>query len=291
VPPPDLGPPLSWAPPAGWESYRAINLTNANSGFYSGSGATDHVRLVWPDEPITKRQQFANVGNIVSMGGRFALTQNIIHVYLNGVAWSRIVHIEGMHILGNGGAESFQQDGVYADDCPLTEFRFQNCRYENLHGTTAGDHADCIQLNDSAKILLDRFTGSTDYQGMFLGDGVHGEIVLRNTNFFIWRVPDTDSDGFQFLFIHRNNQAADAPDVTFDEVYLKPRSDKTLQQSMYPDNTSTPSTVVSGGQITFPNHSGWSGVVKAAPPPGGDFATLDGNVGRGTAIYQSPGYA
>ena len=93
---------------------------------------------------------------------------------------SGTVHIEGLLI-----------DGPYvADGIGIATGRnvqLQNVRVERAYNNIKGAHADCVQIQQGVGHLrMDRFTCSTDRQGIFLGDhdGAIRSADLRRVNMY-----------------------------------------------------------------------------------------------------------
>ena len=115
------------------------------------------------------------------------------------------VHIEGVRMRGPDISEGIQIEA------PLATVQLQNIRIDNIHArnttTFADNHPDLIQTYGNVALLrVDRFTGSTDYQGLFFSADngkSHGKVTLKNVNIIgnqysrqlLWFRPDPKLKG------------------------------------------------------------------------------------------------
>jgi hypothetical protein len=76
------------------------------------------------------------------------------------------VHIEGLLIDNSAGGKGWD---AFFTNCPQATVQIQNVRVEGLSGDFKGLHADVIQVGGGCgELRVDRLTGTTDYQGIFL---------------------------------------------------------------------------------------------------------------------------
>jgi hypothetical protein len=166
--------PLSWAPPELTDPI-TINISETNRN--PRLDVTKDYIIKMPDKPLKARGGLVLAGgrNVVLIGGAIealsieeapkSLERRA--VYLKGQAGT--IHIEGLHILGDNLAEAFNIDQRLGAIIQL-----QNIRIETVHGDFKGHHADLIQTwAGPAELRIDRFTGSTGYQGFFLLPNQH----------------------------------------------------------------------------------------------------------------------
>jgi hypothetical protein len=202
------------------------------------------------------------------------------------------VHIEGLKIDNSAGGADFDAFAINADQSIV---QIENVRVTGLTGSSeaGGWHADVIQPWGGVKELrVDHLTGSSNYQGLYLQnqvmtDGTHGigSVSVHNVNLFNTNV---STSGGGVLAWTTNYGACDPSPMTFDEVYVVPKTNATLGDTVYPySNTSfgCPS-VISGSAASWPSLTNISGSIKSGSPANGDFVP-DSNSGLG---YVSPGY-
>ena len=90
------------------------------------------------------------------------------------------VHLEGLLVDGQ-----FLGDGIAI--ATQRAVQIQNVRVERAHDNIKGAHADCVQVQQGVgRLRMDRFTCSTERQGVFLGDhdGPDREVDLRRVNLY-----------------------------------------------------------------------------------------------------------
>lgn len=180
-----------------------------------------------------------------------------------------IVHIEGLRAYGQGLVEGVQN---YADNAVV---QIENCRFDHLHGS-AENHSDLLQFGVGRGLRVDRLTGSSNYQGLFLTD-LTGPAILRHVNVL-------GDAGAQFLFWHDG----DAP-VSLDDIYIKPAVGRPILESVWPSGSDADPerrAHYARGTVFWQPQVGVRGRIHRGVPPGGDF------VPRGLAglKYVSPGY-
>lgn len=191
------------------------------------------------------------------------------------------VHIEGVYVdtVADG------QGDALAIDADNSIVQVQNCRFAGLKGATDEYHADVIQPWGGVKELrVDKLTGTSNYQGLFLAVnlGPIGRATFKRTN--IRMLPEWYAGAGGGFAIWIGNEE---PYFTFENVYVEPRANRTLGNSVWPQ-TSDPEhpLVITNGFGTWPSLPRTTGGVHAGPPPGGDYVPV-GVAGYG---YVSPGY-
>lgn len=225
--------------------------------------------------------------NVVVIGGRVSVPCYSTS-YGRGAVKVRfatgIVHLEGLLIDG-----AYLSDGILIS-APQATVQIQNVRIENVHGTE-GDHSDLIQIQGSVNHLrVDRLTGSTDYQGIFLyndpGTKV-GSVDLRNVNthaFANAHHSALSKWSYGFPVSVRNFWSAKGLSkyALAGRFYPQPRG-----SNMSPTPADCYSIVAADGRsLTWTSPCGISGTAYDGIPPDGDFVPA-GVPGTG---YSSPGY-
>jgi Big-like domain-containing protein len=279
------GPTLAWAPPT-LTNPITINVTNANKQLYLDP--TRDYRLNITEQLIGKPGLYINGGhNVVVIGG---------HITMNTAGtssfWDRtavklynstgVVHLEGLLIDG-----AYLSDGIVTAS-PNTTLQVENVRVEDTHAT-ADEHPDCLQTQAGLGALrIDRFSCSTQLQGLFLSDlpGPVGPCDIRDTN--IVGLPG------KVLFWQ---QSKNVGPISLSNVWLytaQPWSD--FGYWTYPNrdgetylgtiDSSRKAVVSSDGSYSTFIGSNISGRINKGMPSGGDFVPAS-KVG---ANYASPGY-
>lgn len=279
--PAPTGPKLTWAPPAGHESYPVRNAAvTTQQQTISGSG---DVRVVLPDSVIGPII-LSGFRNVVVVGGSIrALPVSQIGgtdqrlIYVRDVTGT--VHLEGQLLDGNGSAGA-ETDAITANGSN-TIVQVQNVRVVGLEGTQGTNHADVIQTwSGLQELRVDRLTGYSNYQG----------IKFQLTNTFriskvdLRRVNLRGLTDQKYLFWM---DPADIVPVVFNDVWILPVTGRDFGQSVWPGVTNATNPArVANGQATWPTMSKVSGHISNGLPPGGDFVPT-GAAGLG---YVSPGY-
>ncbi len=172
-----------------------------------------------------------------------------------------VVHIEGLLIGGDD-----LSDGIVLDERSGATVQIQNVRVERV---TARDtrnfsdfHPDVLQTwAGPAELRIDRLSGSTDYQGLFLDPLDFHDATPRR--FDVRRVDLRGSAKSRYLL-----WLSGRVPLSVQQVHVAPAPGRPLEQTVWPDVRS------------------WTGV-HLGTPPGGEFVP-ESSVG---ASYRSPGYA
>lgn len=222
---PGPGPPLSWAPPTGWEDY-ARHTIGPEGGRIDLDDGEDHL-LVAP-ETVAGPVEIVGGRDVVWIGGHVTVAppaSTVGHGARRGLVIrddggeqaGRTVHVEGLLIDGDGLAEGIDVDAPTAD-VQLQRIHVDTVRFlgaDDRDGTGPFDglgrnHPDVLQTYGGQRSLrVDGLTGSTAYQGVFLKedhpDAPAGPMTLRNVD--IDGVAIEGTDGFAYaanrlLFVH-----------------------------------------------------------------------------------------
>jgi hypothetical protein len=268
---------LRWAPPP---LSNPITINLGTGWTYHELSSTQDYIIRFPNQTKTGKTHLVGGRNIVIIGGHQSVpggTDSTI-LFQNQTG---IVHIEGLLIDNSGQNEA---DAI-AIGAPDATFQIQNVRAVGLRGgqSSGRNHTDVVQPWGGVKELrIDRLTGSSNYQGLYLQQalGPIGPIRIQNTNLFYQSA--WPNEGGYMLWLNDCN----INHVELSEVYVTPKSGSWLGKSVWPDvdNATCPAQVVNN-QASWPSEP-VSGVVKLGPPPGGDFVPA----GVAGLNYVSPGY-
>jgi hypothetical protein len=255
-------PRLAWAPPS-LEEPVTVQVTEADTELELDD-SRDYV-LRMPPEPLLSGLSVNGGHHVVLIGGEIwipdqgpdASESSRRGLMLSGQ--TGVVHVEGLLVGGEDLSE-----GIDIDERLGGVVQLENVRVERLRARDEVDfsdgHPDLIQSwAGPAELRVDRFTGTTDYQGIFLSPQEFGSqdppraIDLRRVN-----ISSTPSAHYLFW------QEGDSP-LHLDDVWARPNPRR--------------------GYMAWPEDGRWSRV-KPFPRPWGDFVP-EGEAGLG---YASPGY-
>ena len=278
------GEPLTWRPPT---------LTNPVT-LTLGTGRTSNTLDNTKDYIINLPKAIKN-GSTVLRGGRNVVVIGghvTLPAYGSDANTGRAIHIEGnvgtVHLEGIyvDTTENGQGDAL-AINAPDSIVQVENCRFAGLKGaydTSSYCHSDVIQpWGGVSELRVDKLTGTSNYQGLFLPKdlGAIGTVSINRTN--IEMLPEwfTGAKGGYALWI------SEEPNYFFSDLYVEPRSGRTLGKSVWPDvDSATHPVVISGGYGSWPSMPNVTGGVHTGSPAGGDYVP-EGVAGYG---YVSPGY-
>ena len=130
--------------------------------------------------------------NVVIIGGEVYIANSVTDAkkargfYLKDQTGT--IHIEGVHITGH------TSDGFNFDQRKGSTIQLQNILVDRVYGSKDGHHADLVQTwAGPARLRMDGFRGTTEYQGFFLlptqhwSGGTPKEFAFRRT--YITMVP------------------------------------------------------------------------------------------------------
>lgn len=282
-------PSLTWAPPTGYTSYPIKNVSvSSTTQTISGGGGDLWVKL--PSSP-TGPINLTNCHNVVIIGGQINIpagtgpsVPDVRGIYINGC--TGIVHIEGVYI--NGDIATAEGDGI-AIQAPNAIVQIQNVRINKLYGgqdTAVHNHSDIIQPWGGVKELrVDRLTGTSNFQGLQINDdtGHIGKVTVKNTNVGDSGVAPPTSNGGYYFWLKCDTGTT----YSFDNVYLQPRSGRTLSNSIYDSNNGSCGFSATSTTASFKNGA-VSGTITYGKPASGDFVPA-GSVGIGyTTVGVAP---
>jgi hypothetical protein len=283
-PAPDpAGEKLRWAPP------RLTLPTTVNVGpdggqftLQPGKDYVVHVGDVSGPVRLVGGRNIVLIGGHITIpwAGADASISSRLGLYLKGQTGT--VHVEGL-LIDNAGGDLTEGIQINAPDAVV---QIENCRIKGIHARDevnfTDNHPDLIQPWGGVKALrVDRFTGSSDYQGILLKEdaGPIGSADLRRLN--IIGLPTARYLFIQYSFIP----------VNLDNVWLSPAKDRFhgIGKTVWPDDSGSyprQAQVEADGTVWWPTPVGIAGFINSGVPPNGDFVP-DGLAGLD---YQSPGY-
>lgn len=158
---------LTWAPPPLGTNLTTVvpwTLTRANVASFPTNGNGKDLRLRCSEVLLAREIQLTGWRHIEAIGGE----QKGDTLLSEGLAIrdNQVAHIEGWKVWGAGIADAYM---VRAGNKIV---QLQNCIAESHK--QSGEHADNLQTQAPGvdELLLDRFHGKGDYQGIFMRPGV-----------------------------------------------------------------------------------------------------------------------
>lgn len=262
------GTPLSWAPPA-LTNPVTIDLASKPDGKISLSAGTDYILKLPTDRVYKNTHGLEIVGgrNVVIIGGTVDVAggwyssgtgpgvpaDGMVKRAAYFLGQTGTIHLEGVKFISSSGNLS---EGINIS-AAQAKVQVQNVSIDTvLTGTQSANHADALQVwNGPTTLLVDGFTATTGYQGMFLNphDTSTASAVTEN-----WVLKNVELVG--------NAQAK----------YI-------LWRVRPPQGIATYNVYTSGGLGNWNSSSDWPNVIKGRAPV--DFAATAG------FGYTSPGYA
>jgi hypothetical protein len=246
-----------------------------------------------PGEPVNRGLAIQGGHNVVLVGGEIRIPWQGDHASVTSrtglkiIGATGVVHVEGLVIGGDDLSEGIQIDA------PQAIVQIQNVGIYDIHArdqvSFSDNHPDLIQpYGGVAELRVDRFTGSTDYQGLFFKSGVPFHAIhlkrvniigLPTARYLLWFGPD-----------------AAAGSVFLQDVWVDIPAQRRggLSKSVWPDVDGTYpaqaqiADVLGTNAAFWPDdmHPGVYGMVLEGRPPGGDYVKRD-EIGL---HYVSPGY-
>jgi hypothetical protein len=280
---------LAWAPPTLSDPV-AIDVTNANRRLVLDDSRDYRLTVV---EPL-KRELFIEGGrNVVVIGGHVTIDElggdtpyqdnTALKVRLGNP--SGTVHLEGLLV-----------DGPYLGDgigiATGRNVQIENVRVERVYDGIKGAHADCVQVQRGVGDLrIDRFTCTTERQGVFLGDhdGPIRRVDLRRVDLYgapgkhlLWQ--STPSYSVVVANVRLGIAADYRPWAPFGYWVYPQRDGRTYAG---PIDRSRRAIVSRDGKRLWFVGSRISGVVRKSMPGATDFVPY----GLAGLSYVSPGYS
>ncbi len=177
--PADTRPPLSWAPPV-LDNPATVQAAAATADAGRRTLRLDtgrDYRVVLPaDTPLGSALTIEGGRNVVLVGGEIRIPAGAPDavrrrpLYLHGTR--KTVHVEGLLISTDGvieeGVDVDLRDASGIVD-PESVVQIQNVRVERIRWDGGTHHPDLLQTwGGPMELRIDGFTGTTEYQGMFL---------------------------------------------------------------------------------------------------------------------------
>jgi hypothetical protein len=159
---------LAWRPPA---IVDPITLPITSARNLELDRTRDYILELPRDRPLVAGYGCLHIQgghNIVLIGGGCYVPKRLHPTEGNGRAFyiegnTGTVHLEGFHASGPGLTE-----GIDIFDSPKTVLQVENCRFETVRNWGKRViHSDLIQADSLAALRVDRFTGSSQVQGIF----------------------------------------------------------------------------------------------------------------------------
>jgi hypothetical protein len=279
------GPKLAWAPPRLDDPERVTVPPGGGTwGFPTPIPADRDCVVDLPDTvPVTGPVIVVGCRDVVVIGGQVVRRGRVSPGSTDGVGiwirdWSGTAHLEGLRLGGSGLSDALWLSSFRSGSTAQVE----NVRVDGVRGVyrpplpdcapaPPQPHPDLIQLfQGPERLLLDRFTGYTTYQGIFDDSGderprrILRDLTIRRSN------------------IELVDGRCGAASIVEGSVTARAGSPTTLHRFYVEDNGR-------GRPALIPNvrsDPSWWGGVTGGRPPGGDFAQA-ADVGLG---YRSPGY-
>jgi hypothetical protein len=175
---------LAWAPPA-LTNPVTISVSNTNRRLFLEDGRDYRLHIV---ESLKRELWIEGGHNVVVIGGHITIDelgadtayQDNTAVKIRDGNPSGTVHLEGLLIDGD-----YVNDGIAIATSRAVQI--ENVRVERAHDMIKNGHADCMQVQQGVGDLrVDRFTCSTERQGIFLSDldGPIKSADLRHVNMY-----------------------------------------------------------------------------------------------------------
>jgi len=279
--------PLRWAPP------KLVNpiTVDVGNGFTRTTLSTTQDYIV-KLPPTLKQGATAIVGghNVVIVGGEVTIPLGAVDdnlhraaIYLKGATGT--VHVEGLKIDDPGG-ELFDGVTIAAPDATV---QLENMRIVGLRGGQSSFHADVVQPWGGVRDLrIDHLTGSSDYQGLTLQEdlGPIGSAELSNVDLTALN-PATLDGGGHMVWLTTGSTTCTTYPVSLSNVYVRPRTGRTLANSVWPQLNAPIGCHEAGTTIATWPALPFTGGVQAGAPASGNYVPM-GAAGLG---YASPGYA
>jgi hypothetical protein len=274
---------LAWVPPP-LTNPTTVKIANGKS-YYGPFSDQQDVILKMPEVPITNRVKVVGGRNLRLIGGTIRPANGVAFVLrfveATGSVFIEGVEIDGKNLSGDGinvsGKKGFTPD-VY----------IQNTRVVNINGFSAGEHADMFQAQgDIGKLHIDRLTGTSNYQGLFLRPEFRiASATIKHANLCF--LPNPHQQVTYLLWLRDSEDATEDYPVSLDSVYIEPRRGQTVAaQAVFPSERSQRAKAVEkDGKVAWPAGSRIQGCVISGKPAAGDFVPQ-----RAAGVrYVSPGY-
>jgi hypothetical protein len=245
---------LSWKPPT-LNQPITVDLKPGNQDVILDNNKDYRLRIT---EPLTDPGGLIVSGgrNVVLIGGEIRIPYHDQDLKRRGMYLKNqrgTIHIEGVHITGEHLGEGINLDQRYGATVQL-----QNMRIDTVNGTLQSNHADLIQTWAGPKTLrIDRLSGHTTYQGMFLLPKQHfPEAQLADWDFRNIDIVGTPESGYGLWKDDNHN-------ISATNVYIH-KSNGSTAKSLWPSTSVWPGVTV-GSPIGASMVSGTPGMSYSSP--------------------------
>ena len=269
---------LTWAPPT------LVNPTVVTLTKDSWSPKLDNEKdyvIQLPDEPREQTVRIQGGRNVVLIGGHIRIpkkgSSDHRAIYILDGAPGRTVHIEGVLVT----CHDEDEGDAIAINAPNTIVQVENFRVENLQGaidTDAGhNHSDIIQpWGGVAELRVDKLTGSSNYQGLFLNADFNqnGAIRLKNVNLTADEEWFSGAKGGYMIWL--DEKSSPPPHIELENIYVKPRTGRSLESTVHPADKA----LIQNNYASWPGLAHVTGGVYLANESTSDFVPA-GSVGIG----------
>jgi hypothetical protein len=235
-----------------------------------------------PNEPVIQGLVLQGGRNVVLVGGEISIPWQGNEASISKrtglkiVGTTGIVHIEGLVISGDDLSEGIQIDA------PQAIVQIQNAGIYDIHARDqinfSDNHPDLIQAYGGVtELRVDRFTGSSDYQGFFFeGDVPFSAIYLKRVN-----IRGNPTARYLMWF----GPGSNAGSIYLKDVWISIPVERNggLGKSVWPDIHGDYPTQAQIADVLGTNVAFWPvemnpkvyGMVFEGIPPGGDYVIRD----------------
>lgn len=290
-----VGDPLHLEPPM-LEAAKLVRIDAEQGPFVLDLDHDVDYLILMPDEPVRSGIVVSGGRHVVMVGGEIAIPwqgERPTIAERRGLFIKRTTgtfHLEGVLFHGEDISEGIQLS------TPDAHIQIANVAVIDIKARDQVDfsdnHPDLIQSYGGAQsITIDRFTGSTDYQGLFFNVNSqvdeHGPVTLRRVDL----VGRPSARYLLWFSIPKPGEAVSLEDVWLDVPELRRGG---IGRSVWPDVNGTFPRQAELFQIGGATATRWPealtppirGHVIAGTPPHGHFVDVE-RIGIG---YESPGY-
>jgi hypothetical protein len=277
---------LAWPPP---DLVDPVTITITAAADLQLDPNRDYILQLPTDRPIIARYGCVHIvggHNIVLLGGVCYVPKQATPsegsgraLYVEGNTGT--IHVEGFYATGPGLTE-----GIDVFNSPTAVLQVENCRFDVVHNWRNTDiHSDLIQADSLAVLRVDRFTGSSQVQGIFR-DGTHPAPTLADLR-HVNLVGVSGGSSGRLLW---NGSGPRGPyPLRLSDVYISPFPGERARGDVWPGRDQPrrlAPIATSDSSFRWPSATNITGIVHSGRPPSGDFVP-SGAVGLN---YTSPGY-
>jgi hypothetical protein len=282
---------LRWAPPE-LVNPQTVSLVAESYSLVRLDPNQDYI-IQMPRQPFQRSLVIEGGHNIVLIGGEIYIPWQGDNPSISSRTALKIkhstgiVHIEGLLLRGDDISEGIQIDA------PQATIQLQNIGIFNVRARDqvnfSDNHPDLIQTyGNVADLRIDRFTGTSDYQGLFFKadyNGPHGAIHISRTNII------GEPTARQLIWFQQQEGAFP---VTLENVWVDVPEGNSFGDAIWPNIYGGYPSQAQIGYTTSTQVASWPaemtpsivGQVFEGMPPEGNFVNPE-DIG---ISYISPGY-